>query len=48
MIIKEQNDCKFHTISGKESMENIGSIFKEYLNCHPPFVTRSYTPANRD
>ena len=48
MIIKEQNDWKFHTISNKEGMEDVGSVFKEYFSSHPPFVTLSYTPACRD
>jgi len=49
MIIKEQNDWKFHTISNKGGRgEDIGGVFEEYLSCHPSFVTLSYTPACRD
>jgi hypothetical protein len=48
MIIKEQKGWKFHTISNKEGVEDIGSVFKEYLSCHPSFVTLSFAPSCRD
>jgi hypothetical protein len=48
MIIKERNDWKFHAISNKEGVDDIGSVFKEYLTCHPSFVTLSYATACRD